>query len=119
VEASDAAATSRRLARTSRHIALLFLPDCEGFGEGAVMRLFRRRRKFGRQVVKVEVDPGKVDALIDRGYPQRKDRDERELLAAAVTAHFSDAKVPYSAKTTARHMQTSTHRGHGEIGEPK
>jgi hypothetical protein len=31
------------------------------------IRLFRRRRKFGRQVVKVEVDPGEVDALIDRG----------------------------------------------------
>src|SRR4029077_14573730 len=27
-----------------------------------------RRRKLGRQVVKVEVDPGEVDALIDRGY---------------------------------------------------
>ena len=38
MEASDAAATSRRLARTSRHIALLFLPDREGFGEGAVPR---------------------------------------------------------------------------------
>ena len=52
------------------------------------MRLFRRRRKFGRQVVKVEVDPGEVDALID----------DRELLAVAVTAYFSDAKMPYSAQ---------------------
>jgi hypothetical protein len=55
------------------------------------MRLFRRRRKFRRQVVKVEVDPGEVDALIDRGYLQPKDRDDREVLAAAVTAYFSDA----------------------------
>jgi hypothetical protein len=55
------------------------------------MRLFRRRRKFGRQVVKVEVDPGEVDALIDRGYLPPKDRDDRGLLAAAVTACFSDA----------------------------
>jgi hypothetical protein len=55
------------------------------------MRLFRRRRKFRRQVVKVEVDPGEVDALIDRGYLQPNDRDDRELLAAAVTACFSDA----------------------------
>jgi hypothetical protein len=55
------------------------------------MRLFRRRRKFRRQEVKVEVDPGEVDALIDRGYLEPKDRDDQELLAAAVTACFSDA----------------------------
>jgi hypothetical protein len=55
------------------------------------MRLFRRRRKFGRQVVKVEVDPGEFDALIDRGYLPPKDRDNLEVLAAAVTAFFSDA----------------------------
>ena len=46
------------------------------------MRLFRRRRKFRRQVVKVEVDPGEVDALIDRGYIDPKDRDDLEVLAA-------------------------------------
>jgi hypothetical protein len=55
------------------------------------MRLLRRRRKFRRQVGKVEVDPGEVDALIDRGYLGAKDRDDRELLAAAITAFFSDA----------------------------
>ena len=44
-----------------------------------------------RQVVKVEVDPGEVDALIDRGYLPSKDRDNLEVLAAAVTAFFSDA----------------------------
>jgi hypothetical protein len=36
--------------------------------------------------VRVEVDPGEVDALIDRGYLPPKDRDDREVLAAAVTA---------------------------------
>ena len=55
------------------------------------MRLFRRRRKFRRQVVMVEVDPREVDALIDRGYIDPKDRDDLEVLAAAVTAFFSDA----------------------------
>jgi hypothetical protein len=55
------------------------------------MRLFRRRRKFRRQVVKVEVDPGEVDALIDRGYLEPDDRHDLELLAAAVTMFFSDA----------------------------
>jgi hypothetical protein len=55
------------------------------------MRLFRRRRKFGRQVVNVEVDAGEVDALIDRGYINPKDRDDLEALAAAVTTFFSDA----------------------------
>ena len=32
------------------------------------IRLFRRRQKFRRQLVMVEVDPREVDALIDRGY---------------------------------------------------
>jgi hypothetical protein len=44
-------------------------------------------------VVKVEVDPGEVEALIDRGYLPPKDRDDLEVLAAAVTAFFSDALI--------------------------
>jgi hypothetical protein len=44
-------------------------------------------------VVKVEVDPGEVEALIDRCYLQPKNRGDREALAAAVTAFFSDALV--------------------------
>ena len=32
----------------------------------------------------------KRDVLIDRGYLEPKDRDDREALAAAVTACFSD-----------------------------
>jgi hypothetical protein len=52
------------------------------------MRLFRRRRKFRGQVVRAEVDPGEVEALIDRGYIDPKDRDDLEVLAAAVTAFF-------------------------------
>jgi hypothetical protein len=44
-------------------------------------------------VVKVEVDPGEVGALIDRGYLAPKDRDDLEVLAAAVTAFFSDDAV--------------------------
>jgi hypothetical protein len=57
------------------------------------MRLFRRRRKFQWLVVTVEVDPREVDALIDRGYLEPKDRGDREALAAAVTAFFSDARM--------------------------
>jgi len=41
--------------------------------------------------VKVEVDPGEVDAVIDRGYLQPEDRDDLEVLADADTACFSDA----------------------------
>ena len=55
------------------------------------IRLFRRRRKFRRQLVMVEVDPREVDMLIDRGYLEPQDRDDREALAAAVNACFSDA----------------------------
>ena len=55
------------------------------------IRLFRRRRKFRRQLVMVEVDPREVDALIERGYLEPHDRDDREALAAAVNACFSDA----------------------------
>jgi hypothetical protein len=54
------------------------------------MRLFRRRRKFQRQVVTVEVDPREVDTLIDGGYLEQKDRDNLEALAAAVNACFAD-----------------------------
>jgi hypothetical protein len=42
-------------------------------------------------MVKVEVDPREMEALIDRGYLEPKDRDDREVLAATVTAYFSDA----------------------------
>ena len=41
----------------------------------------------------VEVDPGEVDALIERGYIDPKDRDDLEVLGAAVTAFSSDALV--------------------------
>ena len=44
------------------------------------IRLFRRRRKFRRQLVTVEVDPREVDALIDRGYIEPKDRHNMEAL---------------------------------------
>ena len=57
------------------------------------MRLSRKRKKLGKVVVTVEVDPGEVDALVDRGYLQRKERDDLEALAAAVTTFFSDALV--------------------------
>jgi hypothetical protein len=36
------------------------------------MRLFRRRRKFGRQVVKVEVDPGESMGLSIEATSSRK-----------------------------------------------
>jgi hypothetical protein len=52
------------------------------------MRLSRKRKKLGKVVVTVEVDPGEVDALIDRGYLEPKDRDDLESLAAAVAASF-------------------------------
>src|SRR5262249_45351520 len=68
-------------------------PTCNARTPAERMRLFRRRRKFRRQVVKVEVDPGEVAAVIDRCYLQPKDRGDREALAAAVTAFFSDALV--------------------------
>jgi hypothetical protein len=55
------------------------------------MRLFRRRRKFRRQVVKVELDPTEIAALIDRGYLEADHRNNPEVLAAAVGAYFSDA----------------------------
>ena len=55
------------------------------------IRLFRWRRKFRRRLVTVEVDPREVDALIERGYLEPNDRDDREALAAAVNACFYDA----------------------------
>ena len=55
------------------------------------IRLFRRRQRFRRQLVTVEVDPREVDALVDRGYLEPQDRDDREAFAADVNGCFSDA----------------------------
>ena len=57
-------------------------------GTGAA---FSKAAKTRRQVVKVAFDPGEADALIDRGYLEPNDRQDLEVLAAAVTAFFSDA----------------------------
>jgi hypothetical protein len=46
-----------------------------------------RRRGFNAAAP----DPREVDALIERGYLEPNDRDDREALAAAVNACFSDA----------------------------
>src|SRR5215831_1441710 len=59
--------------------------------------LFRRRRKFRRQMVEVEVDPGEVDALIDRGYLQPKDRDDLEVLSRGSSlVKTTTAKILFS-----------------------
>jgi hypothetical protein len=63
------------------------------------MRLFRRRRKFRRQVVKVEVDPGEVDALIDRGYLHPKDRDDPEVLERDEFRFVHILSLPSSVST--------------------
>ena len=55
------------------------------------IRLFRRRQKFRRQLVMVEVDPREVDALIDRGYLEPQDRDgktEASFPSSAISPHL-------------------------------
>jgi hypothetical protein len=64
------------------------------------MRLFRRRRKLRRQVVKVEADPGEVDALIGRGYLA----DRREPLVLTT--------LKLAAEIVTDHPKRCRHCGH-------
>jgi hypothetical protein len=54
------------------------------------MRLYRRRRRRGRRVVRVEIDAAEVEALVRRGYLEPKDREDASAIEAAANAAMSD-----------------------------
>jgi hypothetical protein len=56
------------------------------------MRLYRRRRRRGRRIVRVEIDAAEVEALVRRGYLEPKDREDRSAPGCS-----SSIRPPYSA----------------------
>ena len=57
------------------------------------MRLLRRRRRFQRRVLQVEINPAELDALVARGYLAAKERDDVGAIGFAVSALLSDLLV--------------------------
>jgi len=55
------------------------------------MRLHRRRRRFKRRLVRIEIDPSEVDGLVQRGYLDPKQRDDLRAIEWAANGFFSDA----------------------------
>jgi len=55
------------------------------------MRLHRRRRRFKRRLVRIEIDPSEVDGLVQRGYLDPKERDDLCAIEQAANGFFSDA----------------------------
>jgi hypothetical protein len=54
------------------------------------MRLYRHRRRRGKRLVRVEIDAGKVEALVRRGYLKPKNREDLGEIEFAVRALVSD-----------------------------
>jgi len=54
------------------------------------MRLYRRRRRYRRLNVRVDVDATEVDALLKRGYLKPEDRVDLSEIGQAVSAFLSD-----------------------------
>jgi hypothetical protein len=55
------------------------------------MRRYRRRRRWKRLVVRVELEPAEIEVLVERGY--LTDRDNLSLIEEAANAFISDALV--------------------------
>ena len=57
------------------------------------MRLFRRRRRLQRMLVKLEIDPAEVKKLVARGYLNPAELHDLQAITDAANAFFSDALV--------------------------
>jgi hypothetical protein len=57
------------------------------------MRQYRRRRRFKRLLVRVELEPAEVAVLVMRGYLDPEDRENFAEIEAAANAFISDAFV--------------------------
>ena len=55
------------------------------------MRQYRRRRRFKRLLVRVELEPAEVEVFVTRGYLDPKDRENFAEIEAAANAFISDA----------------------------
>lgn len=57
------------------------------------MRHYRRRRRFKRLLIRVELEPAEVEVLVTRGYLDPKVRGNLAEIEAAANAFISDAFV--------------------------
>jgi hypothetical protein len=55
------------------------------------MRSYRQRRRRKWQSVRIEIAAAEIDALVQRGYLDPKNRDDLAAIGEAATAFISDA----------------------------
>jgi hypothetical protein len=58
------------------------------------MRLYRRRRRRGKRLVRVEIDAKKVEALVRLRYLDPENREDLGVIEFAVNALVSDLLDP-------------------------
>jgi len=57
------------------------------------MRQYRRRRRWKRLVVSVELEPAEIDVLVKRGYLDPGDKENFGAIQEAANNFISDALV--------------------------
>ena len=57
------------------------------------MRQYRRRRRWKRLVVRVELEPAEIEVLVKRGYLDPRDRENLGSIQEAANDFISDALV--------------------------
>jgi hypothetical protein len=57
------------------------------------MRQYRRRRRWKRLVVRVELEPAEIEVLVERGYLDPRDRENLGPIQEAANNFISDALV--------------------------
>ena len=55
------------------------------------MRLYRKRRRHQRRVVRIEIDAADLEELVKRGYLGANDREDLSAIEWAANAFLSDA----------------------------
>ena len=57
------------------------------------MRQYRRRRRWKRLVVRVELEPAEIEVLVERHYLDPRDQENFGRIQEAANAFISDALV--------------------------
>ena len=57
------------------------------------MRQYRRRRRWKRLIVRVELDATEIEVLVARGYLDPRERENLSSIRDAANDFFSDAMV--------------------------
>ena len=58
------------------------------------MRQYRRRRRWKRLIVRVELDATEIGVLVSRGYLNSKEKDNLDAIQQAANDFISDAMLP-------------------------